>query len=542
MKRRRDCSSQSRKEVTEVSKSQLEPLDSRLTRATLLSGALGVAVAASPAAHALAAMTGPESTRVTPGGRLRVGIVGSGSGESMNPNAGGGESTVARSKPLFEGLAEFDSRAKVYNVLATEISPNANATVWTIRLRQDVVFHDGSPFTADDVVYSLQYITTPSNKALGASALTFLQPQNVRKLDKYTVQLQLDRPFSLLRTILAQRNIRMFKNGLTDFRNPIGTGPFKFNSFTPGERSLYVRHNEYHENGLPYLAELEILSIDEPAARLAALIAGQVDAISQLDYNFIPVVKKKPNLRVVEGPSGAFSAPIMTVTQAPFKDNRVRQALRLMVDRQQIVRQALGGHGRLGNDLSSWYDPSYASGLPQRQHDPERARALLKAAGRKNLKITLHTADVFPGMLDSSVLIAEQAKQAGVKISLRKWPTDQYWVSAFLKFPFTNTGWAGWPVITQFNLEFVSTAGQNTTDWRRPSWDALVAKALATVNEKRRQALLVDAQEILWNEGGQILWGFLNVVDGVSAKVQGIQPSVIRNLGTYDFSRVWLTG
>jgi peptide/nickel transport system substrate-binding protein len=507
-----------------------------ITRADLVRGAVGAAVALPLLGRTGAASASTRGARRR-GGRLRIGVIGSGAAETLDPTKAISEVDIARYFQLYEGLTDFDANGRVISRLATQLSPNRNATVWRLRIRQGVTFHDGSELTADDVVYSLQYIVDPATKSTGASSLPFLKKRNIRRIDRNTVELRLDVPMSVLPVVLGERTIRIFKNGTKDFRTPNGTGPFRFRSWTRGERSLFVRNPNYHQSGSPHVDEIEIISIVDPTARLNALLAGQIDALAQLDLKQVPLVRRRRNLRILEKGSGAYTAQYMEVNRPPFTDKRVRQALRLLVNRRQIIQQALGGHGRVGNDLPSWFDEDYARQLPQRPYDPERARSLLRAAGQDGLTLTLHTSDAAPAMLDSSTLIAEQAKRAGVTIRLKKYPSDQYWSGPYLKQPFASTNWGGRPLVPQHQLAYLRSGVYNETEWKRRDYDRLMAQALATPQQKRRHELLVDAQRLLWEEGGTIIWGFLNNLDVVSSRVSGIPPSVLRPLGYWNFRR-----
>lgn len=515
-----------------------------LTRSDILRRAV-VATAAIPllgnAGTAFAAR--PLSLAQKRGGRLRIGVVGGGASEQLDFNLALGEIDVARTRPIYEGLTDFDANGKIVRRLAKQLAPNANATVWLVTLRRGVTFHNGKELTADDVVYTLRYILDPANKAQGAAALTGLKPSNVRKRDKYTVELRLDAPNSLVPTILAERTIKIFPEGTTAQQladQPVGTGPFQHVSWTRGERSLAARFDNYWRSGRPFLDELEVISISEPSARLNALIGGQIDALAQLDPKQVRIVTGNSKLRLLEKPSGAYAAQYMRLDRAPFDDNRVRQAMRYLVDRKQMVQQALNGHGKIGNDLPSWFDADYAREIPQRPYDPERARSLLRQAGRSDLTVVLHTSDVAPGILDSSTLLAEQAKRAGVTIRLKKYPADSYWSGPYLKVPFAGTDWGGRPLLPQIQLQTLSKAPYNETEWRKPSYDRLIQRALAQPNPAKRRKLMVDAQRMLWDEGGYIIWGFRNALDASSTRVRGLFPSVIRPLGYYDFTNTYL--
>jgi peptide/nickel transport system substrate-binding protein len=489
------------------------------------------------AAHAAPAAAG-AAEKVRRGGTLRVAIAGGGASETLNPNQILAEIDAARSRAMFEGLVDFDPNGKVINVLAQELSPNSNASAWKIRIRDGVVFHNGKSFTADDVVRCFRYMLDPKNKTQGGGTLTGLRPNNIRKLDKTTVQFKLDKPNAFLPDILGDLRIRIFYG--TTFAHPIGTGPFMFKSWTRGERSHFVRNPHYWRPGLPYLDAVDYISISDPGARLNAVIAGQVHAMSQLDAKLLSQVTSNPNLRLLQKPSGNYTAIYCQTDVAPFTDVRVRQALRYMTDRPQIVSNALLGHGRIGNDLPCWFDEDYAREIPQRAHDPEKAAALLKAAGQSGLTLELQTSDVAPAMLESSTLFAQQAKAAGVTVNLRQWPTDQYYSSGYDHFPFAMTNWGGRPLPSQINLAYLTTSVYNETHYKDPKLDALVRQAFATPDKTKRHKLMVDAQQMLFDDGGTIIWGFLSSLNVSSKKVNGITPSVIRDLGNYDMSKVWI--
>src|SRR5262249_30672589 len=141
-----------------------------------------------------------------------------------------------------------------------------------------------------------------------------------------------------------------------------------------------------------------------------------------------------------------------------------------------------------------------------------------------------------PAMLESSTLFAQSAKQAGVNVKLRQWPTDQYYTSAYTHFPFAMTNWGGRPLGSQINLAYLTTSPYNETHFHVPQFDALIKKAFSTANARKRHALMADAQQILYQTGGTIIWGFLPSLNVTSKRVRGITPSVIRDLGNYDLS------
>jgi peptide/nickel transport system substrate-binding protein len=476
------------------------------------------------------------------GGRLRLTLSGGGAGETLNVNHQKIEIDTARCFNLFERLVDIAPDGKLYNSLAEEFSPNADASVWKIKIRSDVVFHNGKALTADDVVYTFRYILDPSTTSTGRPLFsTLFEPGDVRSLDKRTVEVKLKRPLAILPNAFSSQQYGIFPDGTKDWDVPIGTGPFKFKSWTRGERSLFVRNDQYRKNGGPLLDELEIIAINDAGARFNALVAGQVDAVPRLSPSLVPAVQGNTGLRLEEGPTGVHTDIIMAVDLPPFQDNRVREAFRLMVNREQMVQNALGGRGRIGNDLPTPFDPDYAASLPQRPYDPDKARSLLKAAGQENLTVSLYTADAGPAMLESATLFAEQAKAAGVTVQLDKVPEDQYYSDGgkFLKAAFSQDTWSFRTLPNALADAYVSAAPFNESHWRRPEWDALVRQAEQTLDPQKRKMLWFDIQKELWDQGGFIIWGFINNLDAVSSRLKGLKSSVARPLGRYDFTETY---
>lgn len=464
--------------------------------------------------------------------RLRIGVQGGGSSETLDFNHAIGESDIARQQQIFEGLTYYDVDGSVKNRLAESLEPNADGTVWTIALKKGVTFHDGSAFNADSVLFTLKYILDPANEADGASVIDDVDIASSRKIDEHTVEIALLRPNFLLPILLGERPIQMMPAGTPDWSKPVGTGPFKFGSFKVGDRSVFPRFDDYH-GGPAKVEELVIISIDDATARLNALKSGTVDAIAQVAPELISTVGS--SFTVLTADSGTFPTMYTRLSKAPFTDNRVVQALRLAVDREQMIENVLFGAGSIGNDLPSPTDPYYAKDIPQRKHDPDQAKFLLKQAGYDRLPLTLFTSDAALGMEQQATLFASQAKASGFDITLNKIESSEYWSRAWLNEPFACSNWGGRPLISQFKQSVLPGAAYPETDWDRPDFTKLVTDAVASPNEEDRARLLHDAQVMLHEEGGYLIWGFLQNVDATQKRVSGITASSIRPLGNYDF-------
>ena len=473
------------------------------------------------------------------GGRLRVGMVGGGQSETLDPNLAVSTIDTCRVLTLYDLLVHSKPDLGIEMRLATAFEPNKSATKWTIKLRKGVVWHNGKPFGADDVMYTLRRIA--ASKTNGA--LPAVQPFNLkamRKVNAHELELPLHVPIADLAPSFVFYPLVIVQNGAKNFRKPVGTGPFMADQFKPGRGSLFKRNPHYWAHGLPYVDEVEISSIPDPQARLDALLSGQVDAIEQLTYAQAKQHLAKKDIRVLVG-NGPQIVPItMSVDLKPFNDVRVRQAFRLIADRPALIKGAQFGFGAIGNDLSGKGLKWYASEIPQRHQDLDRAKFLLKKAGHERLTVTLYSSTAIAGMLESATIFAQQAKQAGVKVNVNNGPPDTYFTSKYLKWAFGQTNWPAIPIPNWINESLTRKAFYNETHWRRPSFDRLVLKAQGERKQARAEELWHEVQKVLWDQGGYLIWGFTPFLDGVSKRVHGVKPSGFFALGNFDFQHFWL--
>jgi peptide/nickel transport system substrate-binding protein len=480
------------------------------------------------------------------GGALRTAHVGGGSAESLNPLILPNIIDVARAQQLYELLFFSSPSLKVVPRLGLSLEPNRTATVWQLKLRQGVTFHNGKPFGADDVLYTWHYTVTPKSKAEGAPYLEPLDLAKTRKVSKHEIEVHLKRPIGDLPRLLSSRPLYVIPAGMTQFLKPNGTGPFKFVSWTQGVRSKFVRNEHYWESGKPYVDSVEMLSIPDSNARLNALLGGQVDAIEALNYSQARAQKGNSAIHVVNAVSPGAPAMTMRLDAAPFNDQRVREALRLAVDRKQMVDIALLGFGAVGNDLFGRGYPSYNSSLSQRTYDPEQAKALLKKAGHDGLTVTLYTANgVIPGLFESATAYAQQAKKAGINVVLRQLSADAYF-NPSIKYlhksaPFYQTFWQESFEAQATDALLHNSAFRGETMFNNPGWEKRFRKAQGVADEARRDALYKELQGTLYHDDGYIVWGFANFVDAVSRHVQGVATNPLFNLGYFEYKNWWLS-
>jgi peptide/nickel transport system substrate-binding protein len=268
-----------------------------------------------------------------------------------------------------------------------------------------------------------------------------------------------------------------------------------------------------------------IIDLPDDTARVNALLGGQIDAMTDLPPAQVQVVNRNPRTTVLESPGAAWVPICMRIDRPPFDDVRVRRALRLIVDRPQMIRQALDGHGRVGNDLYALFDPAYDHGIPQRVADVEQARALLKAAGRSDLTLELVTTNAVVGMREGAQVFAEQAKAAGVTVNVRFLDPGAFYAN-YPKWPFCMAFWGTRNYLAQVAVAGLPTSLFNETRWpdradRR--FVALYEQALGTADRARRTALIHEMQTLEHQSGGYVVWGFNAWLDGHAVEVAGLR-------------------
>ena len=246
------------------------------------------------------------NAKLRAGGILRVGATGGGAKDTIDAHLPTADTDIMRVWNLYESLAvRTPDFSELQMLLAESIEPGKTTATWTIRLKPGLTFHNGKPVTADDVIFSLQRITDPKDPKVGAASIGYIDRKSLKKMDDRTVRLQLQFANSAFPDDIGQ-----YFNSIvpTDYdpKNPVGTGPFKYESFTPGQQSRFTKFPDYWEKGKPYVDELVIIDFPEDTARVNALLGGQVDAIDNLPASQVTSVKGNPGLAVLISQTGAW--------------------------------------------------------------------------------------------------------------------------------------------------------------------------------------------------------------------------------------------
>jgi peptide/nickel transport system substrate-binding protein len=470
------------------------------------------------------------------GGMLRLGVPGS-VADTLDSAAYVSLADFIRGIQLYDTLAELDTNFKVQMALAEEIIADSPLQ-WTIRLRRGATFHNGKPVSADDVIFSLQRIINPKSPYQGAPGLSMIDLNGMKKLDAQTVRLTLTRPQSYLVEELTQAWNPIVPVGFNP-TTAVGSGPFKLESFTPGQQSVFTRNENYWRQPA-YAGSLVMTDFVDPNAILNALMGDQIDA-AQLGTDQLVVIQNETSLKLFVSQKGNCEPIVMRTDVKPFQDVRVRQALRLLADRQQIVEQVYSGWATLGNDLMCPLDPEYATALPQRMADVDQAKSLLRSAGYPDLQVEIVTADLDTTLAAGAEVYAQQAAAGGVQVNVRKIDTASFFGPGYLKRPFTQDIWGEAPIESYFSISLLPGAGNNETSWNDPEFNSLVGQARAQMDKSKRAEVMFAAQKVLYDRGGYIIPAHVKLVTAYNDRVGGFSASTTdTNYFNYQYRTLWL--
>ncbi|NKE62197.1 ABC transporter substrate-binding protein [Lentzea sp. PSKA42] len=480
----------------------------------------------------------PASSTPRTGGRLRAAFAGGGAKEVLDPHLANLFVEAARSKAMFDKLADLGGDVSPQPRLAEKWEPSADLTRWRITLRK-AAFHDGRPVRAQDVLASYARILDPNRAFRAKSSLTLIDLPNSRAVDDRTVEFALKRPFVEFPNALAAFGAYIVPEGAEDFSKPVGSGAFSFVSFEPGRSVLLKRNADYWE-GAPLLDELEFVIANEESARTNALLGGQVEYAHDLTPTTARSHASGDRMTIHRAPNSAVQAFAMKLDRPPFDNRDLREALFLLADRPQLVESVLAGSGQVGNDLFGKGYQHYAGDLPQRERDVDKAKFLIRKAGAEGLVVKLDTSTAAAGMVEAATVFADQAKGSGLTIEVAQGNKDTYWADTLKNGSLSSFRSGAMPIETHIAQRLLKGAGTNVTKWARPEFDALYEKAVSTSDQAARADAYREMQRMQHTEGGYLMWGFADWIVGAKPNVGGISTAPANTLDWARFDKVWL--
>lgn len=445
--------------------------------------------------------------------------VGNGSASSLDPISKGRVFQIT--EKIMSRLVRPDLEGRPSPDLAVKWSANADATEWTMELRSGVTFHDGTTFGSEDVVYSLERVLDPETDSPARSVISMIT--KVEAISERAVKLTLGSSFADLPLLLMDYRLRMIPEGSGEMiaTTGVGTGPFKLVSFNAEGTTKLVANMDYYE-GAPAVAEMEIIGITDGQARLQALLGGQIDMERGITSQQRVMLEGSNKFNVQTIPTGNWRGLIFRTDVAPFTDVRVRQAMRMVTDRQAMVDLVMGGGAVVACDTPVGPRDQYRAELDCPQ-DIEGAKALLAEAGFSNgLDVDLYVATLEPTWPVLAEVYQKQAAAAGIRVNIKQVPSDGYWSEVWMQKDAVATRWNERPADPALNEIYHSTAKWNESYYHDEAFDALLAQARSELDFDKRRDIYAQAQAHLFQTAGTLIPYHVTRLVGTTARVKNL--------------------
>jgi peptide/nickel transport system substrate-binding protein len=477
------------------------------------------------------------------GGIMSVAVGDAATSENLDP-----QRTWNQNHDYFYGPAVWETLVKstpdwgIVPYLASSATPNHDSTVWTLKMRPGVKWHDGKPLTSRDAAWSIKRILDPkqANPIYGVLK-PVLGVNGIKTPDPQTLEFHLNYPHTLLPLVFAQPGAEIVQDGSDPSKytaqTAVGTGPFAVKSFSPGHSWELQRNPNYWIKGLPYLDGMRGVSTPDPTGMVEAVTNGQSHIASSMNFSQVSSLQgTDATTFIVAGSHDIYI--IMDTRVKPFGDNRVRQAIKLAMNRETIMKAAYLGDsiGTTDTPLPS-NDSLYPASLGIRAQDTAQAKKLLAEAGYPNgLSLELYTGDLVGGMVDMATAFAQTVAPAGIKIKITQHPASTYFEQVWLQRPFYVSWITTRHPVVRVPMTMTPDAAWQETHLIDTPTEAQLKKAVAAHGAEQKQLI---GEMLTWvaDNQGYACPAFANWVFPMKKQLRGVTWQTAR---TVDFTRAYL--
>ena len=471
------------------------------------------------------------------GGSLRMASNLHGPDDQLDPSLFTSTIDYTRGRATYNSLIQHADDLTPQPELAVSFEPNADATEWTFKIREGVTFHDGKKLTADDVVYTMKRHQGEDSTSVIKAVLATVKEW--KKTGPMEVKAVMSSPNADLPILLGLFQTKIVQDGTTG--GGIGTGPFVLESFEPGVKSVHVRNKNYWREGAN-LDACEITAITDPVARVNALIAGDMQMVTQIEPKAFRQVESADGVTLLSTPAALQMGICVLKNTAPGNNDDFVKGMQYIQDRKRIVKRILKGRGSLGNDtpVSAAHGADFCSELPQRQYDPDKAKFHFNKSGVSSAE--LYVAPISGGMEDICLTAQANCAKIGFDLKIKKVPTDGYWGAVWMKEPLNVVTWNMRPTAnSQMGIQFGPGAAWNDTFWNNERMGELLALSLAETDPAKRHAMYCEMQTLIHEGSGMVIPAFSNINDGIANNVMGVPKVPLGQLGACEWPEfAWL--
>lgn len=517
----------------------------RLSRRNFMQASVAAGVTATTASGLWT--TNAFAQEAKAGGTFRWGIHDGNTGDTHDPGTYVTRVMIFLAHTHRSFMTQINGDGSLGGDLATAWEASADASEWTFKLAENATFGlSGNNVTAKDVIASLNHhrgdASTSAAKALVSDIV------DITSDGDYTVKVTLSGGNADFPWLLTDYHLAICPandDGTLDWRSGDGCGPYVIESGEFGVQFSLVRNEGWHGEGA-WFDKVEMITLNDPNARQTALVTGDVDSVSQIDLKTMALMQRNPDLKLQNVPSAAAITLPMHCDTGPFDNADVRNALKMSMDRDDIIEKIFFGAATKANDFHhSPAQPYWPDDIPQREYDPDQAKSLLAKAGAEGLTVSLSTADsVSAGAVDMAVLYAEHAKAAGININVVREPNDGYYSDVWLVKPFSLVSWGARPTPdVMYTLAYKDDAAWNESRWQNERFNELLLQAKGELNETLRAEMYREMGMLARDDGGTVIPFFNNFVYASRSNVgtpENLAPSWESD-GARAASRWWFT-
>ncbi|MDO4552151.1 MAG: ABC transporter substrate-binding protein [Bacillota bacterium] len=441
--------------------------------------------------------------------------------DSLDPYIAQASGTEEIMLNVFAGLLSFSPEGEMTPGLAESWEISEDGLIYTFHLREGVTFHDGSDFTAADVKYSLDRLCGKDPDEPEVTKATFADViTEVVVVDDYTVEMHINANDA---SFLAYMYVGMMPEGSgpDQATHPIGAGPYMFVDYTPGMGMNLTKFENYYEEGLPKIDEVEVKIFADMSTAVLALSNGEYDYMT-VTYD---ILEQVPADSYVIEQYGSNTIQLLGLNNSfePFQDVRVRQAINYAINKDDIISIVAPGSEKVGSNFSPVMGFWYEDLSDYYTYDPEQAQALLAEAGYSDLTFTCRVASEYDQNVDAATIIKDQLAQVGVTMELDiiDWNTWLEEVYTNFSHEATVIGFTGKldpdPVLKRFMQGY----GRNFINFDNDRYTEIIETARLTNDVDERAALYKEAQTILAQEAASVFIQDVTNYVAVNAELQG---------------------
>jgi len=440
---------------------------------------------------------------------------------TLDPRSASGDSEIAVLNALYDYLIDTDDAANLVPRLASSWEVSEDGLQYTLQIRDDATFHDGSPVTIDDILWTIQW----QQEAEGTVSNLLTSVESVEAGDGSSVVFTLTDPNPDFLYNLTDNKFVILKSGAENVGEEFnGSGPFILEEIIPGDRAIMSANPNYW-GGAPAIDQLEFVFFDDQQAGIAAVQGGSADAILRLDNSSFLGFTGDVNFNSTDIPTSGHHLVRLRADRAPGDDIRVRQAFKLATDRSAIWDRIQLGYGATGKDspIGPAFGQYFLADAEVPARDPEAAAALLAEAGYTDgldMKLHVPNSGSFP---DLAQTLAAQWEEAGIRVEIQLEDENSYYVEDWLEVDLGVTGWGARPIPQIYlDVAYQTDAIWNESHYSDERVDELIDLARTSLDQDERIAAYKEIQQIMLDSGPIIVPYFFAQFMVTAGNVEGL--------------------